>query len=110
MLKESKRDPRVDSEQFVELLEAVTPSLVRATRNEKRERFRDLLLNTATLPPDSADWEKAKLAGQLLTELEAPALAVLASMAYYAGAQPISIVSVPRPQVVNEDRVAGKVM
>jgi hypothetical protein len=103
MLKESKRDPRVDSEQFVELLEAITPSLVRATRNEKRERFRDLLLNAATLPPDSAEWEKAKLAGQLLAELEAPALAVLASVAHYIGAQPASIVSLPRPQVVNQE-------
>lgn len=102
-LKESRRDHDVDSEQFINLLEAVAPHLVRAIDNEKRERFRDLLLNAATLCRGSAEWEKAKLAGQLLSELEAPALAVLANVAHYTEMHPASIVSLPRAQVVNPD-------
>ena len=101
-LKESNHVSYVESEQFINLLEAIAPDLVRATMNEKRERFRDLLLNAATLPPNSAEWEKAKLAGQLLSELEAPALAVLASIAHYEGEPHASIVSLPRPQVVDQ--------
>jgi hypothetical protein len=102
-LKESNRCSRVDSEQFVNLLETVAPNLVRATEKEKRECFRDLLLNAATLEQSSAEWEKAKLAGQLLTELEAPALAIITSLAHYVEKHPAFIVSLPSPQVVNPD-------
>lgn len=54
-LKESRRDHGVDSEQFINLLEAVAPHLVRAIDDEKRERFRDLLLNAAILCRGSAE-------------------------------------------------------
>lgn len=102
-LNESKRTSHVNSEQFVNLLESVAQNLVRATEAAKRERFRDLLLNAATLPPGSAEWEKAKLAGQLLSELEAPALAVIAAVSGYREAHPPSVVSIPKVQVVNPD-------
>jgi hypothetical protein len=102
-LEQSGRKPQVDSEQFVNLLENVAPHLVRATRNENRERFRDLLSNASTLPPDAPEWEKANLAGQLLSELETPALAVVACLARFTGPQPAGIVSLPKPQVVSQN-------
>lgn len=102
-LKECNAAPQVDSEQFVNLLETVVADLVRSTEKEKREGFRDLLLNAAVLPPSSTEWEEAKLAAQLLSELEAPALAVLANVARYMEAHPPNIVILPRAQVVNPD-------
>jgi hypothetical protein len=67
-------------EQFVNLLEAIAPSLSRATDESKRVRFRDLLKNAGELPPQDPKWDEASLAAELLEELDSPALAILAAI------------------------------
>ena len=67
-------------EQFVNLLEAVAPSLSRTTDEAKRERFRDLLKNAGQLTPNDPKWDEASLAAELLEELDGPALAILAAI------------------------------
>ena len=71
----------VATEDFVNLLEAIAPALARATNEDKRQRFRDLLTNAAQQPPGDPAWEDARLAARLLEELDGPALAVLAAAA-----------------------------
>lgn len=71
----------VASEQFVTLLESVSPALSRSTNEDKRQRFRDLLTNAASLPPESPKWEETALASELLKEIESPGLAILAAIA-----------------------------
>jgi hypothetical protein len=70
----------VYSEEFVGLLEVSVPKIARAVSEDTRERFRDLLLNAATLPPGSTEWRNAELAEELLSEIDAPGLAILAAL------------------------------
>jgi len=98
----------VDSEEFVGLLEISVPKIARAVSEDTRERFRDLLLNAATLPPGSPEWRSAELAEELLSEIDAPGLAILAVLgrcpeAVQPSEGPVpntSLVSRPVPQLV----------
>jgi hypothetical protein len=105
--------PTVNSEEFVGLLEESLPKIARATSEDVRERFRDLLLNAATLPAGSPEWQGAELAGELLGEIDAPGLAILAALGRCPEAARVdfakspvpnvSLVSRPVPQVVLGD-------
>jgi hypothetical protein len=56
------------SETFANLAESSAPALSRSVREEKRARFRDLLVNAAPLPPDDAAWEETMMVSRLLTQ------------------------------------------
>ncbi len=86
-------------ERFALLLESVAPALGRAVTKEKRERFRDLLINAAALSEDSPEWDDAELACKLLGEMETPALAIVASIARCVESNRITLTSRPVPQV-----------
>ncbi len=101
-LKKCGPDCHVATEEFVNLLEEVLPELSRATNEEKRKCFRDLLTSAAFLDAGEAAWEQAVLARKLLTDLEAPALATIAALANCDAAEPVALVSRPKPQLVAE--------
>src|SRR5262245_14757015 len=67
-------------EQFGNLLEITWPSLAKATNEDKRQRFRDLLTNAATASSDP-DWEEIFFASDLLPRIAPPGLAILAAAA-----------------------------
>jgi hypothetical protein len=93
-------DPKLlAKEEFVNLLEATIPALSRATNEDKRLRFRDLLINAAKLPSGSEQWEEARFASDLLQSIEPPGLAILAAMAECQTTYPLTLASVPVPQV-----------
>jgi len=68
------------SEAFANLVESSALALSRAVREEKRARFRDLLINAAPLPPGDAAWEETMMVSRLLGQIDAPGLAVLAAI------------------------------
>jgi hypothetical protein len=70
----------VATEHFVNLLEKIAPALGRATHEDKRQRFRDLLLNATQIHDSDWQWQEADLAARLLTVIEAPGLALIASI------------------------------
>jgi len=90
------------AEEYVYLLESTLPTIARATNEDVRERFRDLLVNAATLPEGDGKWAEAQLSEQLLSEIDAPGLAILAQLARYKGPSPAALVSKPVCQIVNE--------
>jgi len=91
--------PAVNSEEFVGLLEDLLPKIARATNEDVRQRFRDLLLNAATLPAGSPEWQGAELAGELLGEIDAPGLAILAALGRCPEAAKIDFAKSPVPNV-----------
>ena len=70
----------IDSEQFANLLEVVAPTIGKTTNEDKRKIFRDFLFNAAYIPKNELDWEEANLAAQLLNQIEAPAIIILATI------------------------------
>ena len=68
------------SEDFGGLLETTGPIIGRTTSEEKRSMLRDLLLNAVSLPPSDPKWESARMAGDLLSALEPPSLAIVAAL------------------------------
>jgi len=93
----------LSKEEFVNLLESITPALSRATNEDKRQRFRDLLINSAELPPGSEGWEEAHLAGDMLQAIEPPGLSILAAIARCQKIYPLTLTSRPSPQVYEDD-------
>lgn len=87
------------SERFVNLLEEVTPDLSRAVDLEKLGAFQSLLLNAAQLSPEAQEWSEAQFAADLLKRIEAPGLDIIAALARCSIRYPLTIASVPRPQV-----------
>ncbi len=90
----------VDTEEFANLLENVTPALVRATGDKKRERLRDLLLNAATHDPQHSEWAASKLAAELIEDLDEPALLAISRLATFDFKNKVDFVSLPSPQFV----------
>lgn len=70
----------VEKEEFVDLLEKVAPSIARTTVEERRLWFRDLLVNAAMTPPGDPQWEETRLAAELIGEVDAPGLEILAAL------------------------------
>lgn len=68
------------SEDFGGLLETTGPIIGRTTSEKKRSMLRDLLLNAVSLPPTDPKWESARMAGDLLSALEPPSLAIVAAL------------------------------
>lgn len=89
----------VANEQFATLLESIGPELSRSSHEDKRQRFRDLLTNAAGLPADSDGWEEARLASELLKDIEAPGLAIIAGIANMKSEDPVVLTSRPVSQV-----------
>jgi hypothetical protein len=89
------------AEEFATLFERVAPSLAREPSPDRRERFRDLLLQAATIPTNAPAWSDVDLAATLLIETAAPGLAIIAAVARSKFSQP-SLVALPAPQLVDE--------
>jgi hypothetical protein len=88
------------NENFVNLLENVCPELSRAVDEEKRLRFRDLLINAAKLPKDSLDWGASKLAADLLKEIDTPGLVILAAFSHLDEGETALLTAYPVPQLL----------
>jgi hypothetical protein len=81
MMKERQIPPEeIKKEEFGRLLEGVAPHIARATNEIKTTMFRDLLLNAVTLAPADVQWESARLAGDILSDLDYAALEILAAL------------------------------
>lgn len=89
----------LQTEDFANLLEYVVPRLSRSANENKRERFRDLLLNAALTPQGDPCWEDARLASKLLDEIDPPGLAILAALRGTDPRNAFDVVSAPTPQV-----------
>jgi hypothetical protein len=94
----NKKAKNIVNEEFVILLESVSPDLSRATDEEKRQRFRDLLTNAAELAP-SKGWEEARLAAELLKKIDTPGLVVLSELAKLDKGETATLASRPVPQL-----------
>ena len=70
----------VEREEFGDLLEVVAPAARRTGSEDKRRMLRKVLLNASALETGNPDWEAARLAAELVSDLEPPALAVLAAL------------------------------
>ena len=88
------------NENFVNLLEKVYPELSRAADEAKRHRFRDLLINAAMLPEDSSEWGATALAADLLKEIDAPGLVILAAFAQLDEGERALLTACPVPQLL----------
>lgn len=88
------------NENFVNLMETIFPELSRAVDEEKRQRFRDLLINAAELPEDSSEWGAAALAAELLKEIDTPGLVILAAMAQLEEGETALLTAFPVPQLL----------
>lgn len=88
------------NENFANLLEKVYPELSRAADEEKRQRFRDLLINAAKLPADSSEWGAAVLAADLLKEIDTPGLVILAAFALLDEGETALLTAYPVPQLL----------
>jgi hypothetical protein len=93
----------VQSDGFAEMLDTVVPPLSASASEEKRQRFRDLLLNAVQIPEGDRDWESAKLAADYLSKVDAPGLAILAAVArgsaFEQTGRQATIMPTPEPQV-----------
>lgn len=74
---EGKDAPGLQTDEMYELFESSSASIARATAEDKRARFRDLLVNAAQTPAGDPRWEEARLAREMLEGLEAPAFEIL---------------------------------
>ena len=72
--------PGLGTEEMATLFESTAAQIARETSRDKRDRLRDLLTNAAALPPEDPRWESTKLASELLSNLGAAELFVLASV------------------------------
>jgi len=88
------------NENFVNLIETISPELSRAVDEEKRQRFRDLLINAAKLPENSSEWGTAALAAELLKEIDTPGLVILAAMAQLEEGETAILTAFPVPQLL----------
>jgi hypothetical protein len=87
------------AEEFANLFERAKEKIARATSEDVRARFRDLLTNAAQVPSGDVRWGEAELAEQLLSELDGPALAVLAAVARLRGDNTTIVLARPTPHV-----------
>ena len=92
---------------FEDLLRRVSGELGQSTNEDKRKRFRDLLLNVAPIPSGDNEWESARLASELLKQIDAPGLAIMAAAAsegaFVDSEKKIAILRYPKPQVWPEN-------
>jgi hypothetical protein len=92
----------VANEDFATLLESVLPDLGRSTNEERRQRYRDLLIKSAQLQPGSVLWQDATLCAGLLRDIEPPGLAVLGALAKSPNPQN-TIFSKPSPRLYTSE-------
>jgi hypothetical protein len=75
------RDHKIkDNEDFASFLENVVPKLARATSEDKRVAFRNLLLNATQLPSGDLKWTEADLAIRLLDSVNEVGLSLLSAL------------------------------
>lgn len=79
-LKERDATNGVEKEEFIEFIEKVGPSISRETAEEKRKWFRDLLRNVAMTPAGDPKMEEARIAAELIKQVNAPGLEILAKL------------------------------
>lgn len=86
-------------EEFVNLLETTMGDLCRATDERRRERFRDFLINAASLAPKSLEWGETKLVADLLREIDTPGLVIIATISRISSLQPLTLTRRPESQL-----------
>src|SRR5579885_1318772 len=80
-LEELGLDHYIDNnEDFGNLLQDVAPPLSRSSNEDRRRRFRDLILNATQIPAGDVRWEEVHFASKLLDSIDAPGLAILAAL------------------------------
>lgn len=88
---------RVESDQFVRLLESVSEPIASAVTSERRARFRDLLVNAAREEHSDAEWEEAVLAADLLERIADPGLEIVATIWRYSTAEEEAVIVFDAP-------------
>jgi hypothetical protein len=73
------------NEEFGYFLRDVIPPLSRSTNEDRRKRFRDLILNAAQVPSGDERWEEVYAFSKLLDSIDAPGLKILATIAQTLG-------------------------
>ncbi len=96
-----KEGGRVDSEEFIALLEQVGPRVARETSERRRQFFRDLLINATAVPPGSPKWADANLVSDMIASIDPPGLAILAGVSRFPRNDNAKMSSDPSPHVFN---------
>ena len=99
----------IQKEEFGQLLRMITPNLSEAVNEEKRQRFRDLLINAVTIPEGDSNWESARLAAEYINKLEGPGFKILAGLAKksaYRG-EVCTVYQDPDPRLIKGSRPEG---
>jgi hypothetical protein len=101
-LSKIERRSYVECEEFQSLLETVVPLLARATNEDKRQRLRDLVFNSALVPPGHSDWGEAELAARIVSEIDGPGLAIIAAIGLLPS-EAVTMWSLPSPAMFQGD-------
>ena len=91
-------------EEFEQLLRTIAPDLSESINEEKRQRFRDLLINAVAIPEGDSNWESARLAAEYINKLEGPGFEILAGLAKedaYPG-KSCTIKLDPKPRILSK--------
>ena len=94
MEREGKSHRIDDNEEFAALQESVTPGPSRATSEQKRVAFRNLLLNVMQLPPGDPGWIDVEVVIRLLDQVNEVGHSFLASFYLIKMDAPKSTISV----------------
>jgi hypothetical protein len=70
-----------ENEDFGNLVRDVAPPLSRSANEDRRRRFRELILNPTQIPKGDARWEELYFASKLLDSIGAPGPAILSNLA-----------------------------
>lgn len=82
MVREQGRQGEVkDTEEWANLFTEAGPSVGKATNEDKRQRFRDLLFNSLFIPPGDPMWEESMYCLDQLKEIDPVGLYILAAVA-----------------------------
>jgi hypothetical protein len=87
-----------DNEDFANFLQDVAPPLSRSTNEDRRRRFRDLILSATQIPSGDARWEEVYTVSRLLDSIGGPGLSVLATVSRCSN-RLVYIYSTPTPYI-----------
>ncbi len=96
-----KKGGRVDTEEFVALLEQVGPRVAREASERRRRFFRDLLINATAVPSGSPKWADANLASDMIAAIDPPGLAILAGVSSFPRNDNANMSADPSPHLFN---------
>lgn len=96
-LKEKKS---IEKEEWFALLEDAMPQIARSTSEERLRAFKNILINASRLNSGDSEWDNSRLACDLISEIDAPGLAILAGLAKCRKSQTL-LVFQPNPRIVD---------